>query len=471
MDDSWLLAGMVLLDTVTLTVCAAVLFARGRLAFSHPAIAYFFFHAFVVTFRSWNILAGQPTLFSDWPGRRYDGVSIDEICHAILVFDAALVLMTLGWLRAAADDLAAESTRRAAAAPIYRLWPPHVWRVAAVTFPIGLAFLVLLRGVGTDSGAGGGGWEQSTWLVLPKAWAGLSLVCLIYCYGFRPWLTVPMGLYLAVMALQGSHRFRVIIPVIMLVMIYLDRHRLRWPRLPMLALLLALGVLFFPLKQIGRAVRDGTSFTTLLETSQESLAAVQSGAQGDANLLDTVAATLTLVDETGYFYGKTYLAILVNPIPRVLWPGKPGLADWLDDISTPGRPLALCGMTTSLLGESYANFGYLGLLLIPLGFAYASGRFYFSAYRSPYDSVRRFTYLIVACNLIQVYRDGLISLVVFPLIQMVPMVAVVALHLVVPYLRMPRGLLKNSAPASPFAPLPLHARPAHGAAEQSGARP
>jgi len=40
-----------------------------------------------------------------------------------------------------------------------------------------------------------------------------------------------------------------------------------------------------------------------------------------------------------------------------------------------------------------------------------------------------FTYLLVACNLIQVFRDGLISLFVFTLINMLPLVVLVALDL------------------------------------------
>ncbi len=47
--------------------------------------------------------------------------------------------------------------------------------------------------------------------------------------------------------------------------------------------------------------------------------------------------------------------------------------------------------------------------------AYWLARIYFRSYRSSYYSVLRFGYLLIACNLIQVYRDGLMSLFIFTL--------------------------------------------------------
>jgi hypothetical protein len=54
-------------------------------------------------------------------------------------------------------------------------------------------------------------------------------------------------------------------------------------------------------------------------------------------------------------------------------------------------------------------------------------RFYFTAMRDSYYSVFRFIYIMVACNLIQVFRDGLISLVVFTLVNMAPLVVIAVL--------------------------------------------
>jgi hypothetical protein len=90
------------------------------------------------------------------------------------------------------------------------------------------------------------------------------------------------------------------------------------------------------------------------------------------------------------------------------------------------------GMIVTYLGESYANWGYLGIVVIPYLTAYWLARAYFRAYRSHYLSVARFIYLLVACNLIQVYRDGLVSIVIFTWVNMMPLMIIVTLHYIFP---------------------------------------
>ena len=92
--------------------------------------------------------------------------------------------------------------------------------------------------------------------------------------------------------------------------------------------------------------------------------------------------------------------------------------------------MAEVGMITTFIGEFYINFGHLGIIVMSYLMAYWLARIYFRAYRAGYHSVLRFTYLLIACNLIQVYRDGLMSLLVFTLVNMMPLAVIVLLHLV-----------------------------------------
>ena len=89
-------------------------------------------------------------------------------------------------------------------------------------------------------------------------------------------------------------------------------------------------------------------------------------------------------------------------------------------------------MVVTFWGEAYLNFGYVGIVIIPGLFAYGLGRFYFFAYEADYFTVARFAYLLVACMLIQIFRDGLMSLVIFPVVNMMPLTVIVILHYVVP---------------------------------------
>ena len=86
------------------------------------------------------------------------------------------------------------------------------------------------------------------------------------------------------------------------------------------------------------------------------------------------------------------------------------------------------GMVVTMLGESYLNFSYPGIVVMSFALAYLTGVWFHAACRAGYFSLEHFAYLLVACNLIQVFRDGLISLFVFIIINMFPLVVIVALH-------------------------------------------
>lgn len=417
-------------------VCSAALLARmGRLGHSHPATIYLVFHVLVVTQRLVGLLAGAPTLFSGF-GSRFEGVGEDELVRAALVADLGLVAFTIGAIKAGRDDLFGGALRAArgpvAAAPRRMLDTRKVWWVVALAVPLGVLFLLnfaAVPGLGPFVRADTREWSGSSWALLPRTWPGLGLLALIYVYGFVPWLVLPMGAYLLLMVYQGMHRFRVVLPLLLMVQIYLDRRGRRWPTAGMAAVLLSAVLLFYPLKTIGKMMQQGATPSEIAAHSQEIVGEVLAGRTGDQTILDQLASGLTLSDRSGaYYFGHTFLAVATLPVPRPLWHEKPGLADHIAEISTEQRPMAKWGMVLTYLGEAYVNFGTLGTLLIPALLGYGLARFYFVAYRAPYLSVLRLAYLLTACNLIQVYRDGLVSLLVFTLVHMMPLVLLLALH-------------------------------------------
>lgn len=67
-------------------------------------------------------------------------------------------------------------------------------------------------------------------------------------------------------------------------------------------------------------------------------------------------------DEVGFLYGSSYLAVLTLPIPRVLWPEKPGLVGGLvGDTFFAGSSF---GVPPGPTGEAYWNFGIAGVLVV-----------------------------------------------------------------------------------------------------------
>jgi len=425
----------VVIDLLVVCVCTVLLLRYARLSHSHPGTIYLFFHVYTFTIRLIAVCFGAPTMFSQYLVF-FEPVTLDEIVRAGILGDMALIAMTIGWIRSSVVDL-----RRVRKSPqqvesnSQNLKLRHIWTVVSIVFPLGLWGLwVFLSLPGVEGGRSElGEWQGSSWLIITQVWSGLALLALIYWYGFRWWLISPMIVYLFLMSIQGYHRFRVIIPALLLIQIYLDRKKLKWPPVYVTALLLGLIVIFFPLKEIGRMTQEGESLNLIVDTSRESVSEAMYAAAPDQMFLDEFACALTLIDEHGeYYYGRTYLNLVTLPIPRQWWPDKPTLADYLKDISKPWRPMSEMGMIVTFLGESYANFGLIGTLAVPFLVAYWLGRAHFKAYRNGYLSVTRFVYLLVACNLIQVYRDGLVSIIVFTWVNMMPLMMIVVLHYIGP---------------------------------------
>ena len=430
-----------------LLICTALLLRYGRLAHSHPAVCYLFFHSVAVTSRLIAILAGAETLFTSW-GVLFERVTEAEIARAVGLADLVLIIMTIAWITANRVD---SKRRHLDNSQSVTLSLHHIWRVVIIAFPVGVIGLAIIGSVPfiekpeIDLGE----WKESSWLLVTTTWAGLALLALIYWYGFRLWLAIPMGLYIFLMMIQGFHRFRAIIPLFLLLQIYLDRKQKRWPPLVATVPIVVAMLIFYPMKTIGRMAQQGATVGEISQSSSEIITDVMAGQNGDQTVLDQLACTLTLVDRSDkIYYGTTYLALVTSPIPRQWWPDKPGLADFLKDFSTPSRPMAEMGMIMTFIGDFYINFGYLGIVVMSFFTAYWLAGAYFRAYRSNYFSVFRFAYLMIACNLILVYRDGLMSLFIFTVVNMMPLTVIVILHFILPVRRKNARVALYSMPVS-----------------------
>jgi hypothetical protein len=413
-------------------LCLIALLRLARLSITHAATAYLAFHALFVSFRAIAIVNGAATLFS-WPGA--SAVTGQEISRAVMLCDLVLAAMTCGWILAAHR---AANSQVAAARDSSRALNPRIFKaVAGTAIPLGcIAMLLWSRFPGLPIHEMSGDWANSNWVVIAQTWTGLSLLALIYWYGFRPGLVMSIAIYFSWVVYQGNFRFRLLIPLILLVQIYLDRRGRRWPKLWGIAALVATGLLFFPLKGIGQRLQSNEPLDDLWQSTRAEIVNVMSGDHPDETILDQLASAITLADAHGRLYwGRTYAGLLTVAVPRQWWRQKPSLTEYQKEISTADRPMAQNGMVVTMLGEFYLNFSYFGVVVLSFVVAYLTGSWFHAAYRHGYFTLPHFTYLLVACNLIQVYRDGLISLFVFTIINMMPLTLIAALHL----LRSPVG--------------------------------
>jgi oligosaccharide repeat unit polymerase len=185
----------------------------------------------------------------------------------------------------------------------------------------------------------------------------------------------------------------------------------------------------FPMKEVGSLIQRGRPISDVIDVSLESLNNVFRGTSDDQMFLDMFASVMWLVDNSGrpLFYGTMYYPLLAMPVPRQIWPEKPALNWYWTEIDSPARPMYRAGMVASMLGEAYANFGLAGIIIVPFTLMYCLGKFYLTAMRRRYLSVYRFMYVVVASCSILIFRDGLFSAIVFPIVNMMPLVAIAVL--------------------------------------------
>lgn len=401
-------------------VVTLTLLMMRRLSFWHPMSIYVFFHFYSFTWRAINLVSGALPMYADNP----NGLAIKpfEFERAMIWADVGLAVFCL------ASFLAYLRFEKDSWLPLRRrvLSQEIILLICIPALPLGAAALYASKAqIVTSEAVADNGYFLAMGL-----WPIGCLGMLVFAYGFR-WYWVVMGLvYLGVVALQGYHRFMVVLPLIFFTAYYLQTRRLRWPTMPIIAGGLLLGMIFPQLKHIGRAYQNGDmqEAARLLALPLSESKSYEEAAAGES-FLDQFAGSMTMVDEADkHFFGSTYLAIITLPVPRDMWPAKPGLADHLAEISTDARPYSLEGRILTYLGEAYLNFSYVGLVFAPALLGYGLTLWCLRATSGPVLRFDCYLYTVFFMSFIQLFRDGMASLVVFTLAHNIPMFICWILH-------------------------------------------
>ena len=402
-------------------VIAVVVLMFRRMSFWHPLTIYLLFHFYSFTYRLIQILGGAPLMYTGQANA--EAITPDEIIRAMHWADAALLLFVAAswWAHKVFEAKSDQPVERRA------LNLNIAKAVGLLCLPLGAYFFYTVKTTGfvasIDSAATGYIQVMSMW---PIGVLGL----LIFAFGFRWHLLALTTFFLGAVAFQGYHRFMLILPLLYFAALYLQTQRKRWPGILMVVAALFVGLVFPRLKSIGASIQYG-DYGNALAMVQESF-----GKKGNEyevaateDFLDQLAGGLSLIDGNDHkFMGSTYLAILTLPVPRAMWPNKPGLADHLQEISTSGRRYDVEGRILTYLGEAYANFGYAGLILIPAILGYLLTAACLRATTGPMLRLGRYLYLVFFMALIQTFRDGLLSIFVFTFVHNMPMLFTWILH-------------------------------------------
>jgi hypothetical protein len=347
-------------------------------------------------------------------------MSSDEICRAAVLADVALSTMTIGWLYAVRR---ARTSSRSRVRPAPLALSRSVLVVAAVvTGIIGIIGLLKFGFAAAQPAAQLGEWKTSSYFFMTTSWALQAVLMLHFVLGFPKWLLfiTPLVLFITMF---NTARFTVVLGVLSLIFIYASRTGRRWPTLKLSILGVVLVLLFFPMKTISRAIRDGQGFETIM---QEAIDVYTAGANderhAEVDFLDMAACVMTLSDQYGErLWGRPWLLILAAPIPRQFWPDKPPLNEYLYLLQTNERPMFQMGMTPLIFGDAYLNFGIIGVMLWPLIVGYVMGRLYQKAILTSHLTGRRLMYLVLLACSLQLYRDCLVQALLFPLTDYLPL--------------------------------------------------
>jgi hypothetical protein len=180
-----------------------------------------------------------------------------------------------------------------------------------------------------------------------------------------------------------------------------------------------LGLLWFMYKPVSQGIVAGEDVEAIWTRAQNYLQdSFDRGASLDTQFLDMQATSMAAADEAGVrYYGTMYLPLVYLPIPRFVWPDKPSLAEYAKKITSSSRPIATVGMPPTLSGEGYMEFGWIGCAIIPFLYMYGMQTAYRRVSGLDITSVARWTYLIFLVSMLQIFRDGLISLFLYPFVE------------------------------------------------------
>jgi hypothetical protein len=245
-------------------------------------------------------------------------------------------------------------------------------------------------------------------------------VLIAWGFRFRPLALVPFCVFVAFRLAVGWSRYTFIMSTISLALFYLFEKRVKWFKLRLLPLFLAIVSAFLILSSQRSIVADFLSGRTSHTYSQVAERHFFDGM--DFASLEFLEYIINIVPSQtlSFNYFSNSLEIFTAPIPRMFWPEKPvGPPVKFFNINDYGFPM---GITVSLIGEGWQSLGMAGVAIWCLlgGILWGSiYRYFVMNLRSTY--VVSF-YLLLLPFSIQWFRDGyLLSLVKAPFFFMLPL--------------------------------------------------
>ena len=377
----------------------------------HPATWYFIFQGVLFTLRP--ILARIYGFDQIYRAAQFTPSPHDKTV-ALLGADLAFAIFVLLSVRVGREPFTvAPGARRRDAAPRFT---PSLWLTFTLCLPPALLSLTAKLGerfsdaattmvLDARTGAlvnttNNGYFTDAVLMLMPlimlAAWAGR----------FRLWSLIPLALFVVAKAGTGG-RWPFVMTTIAVSLYWMYGRRLRWfpPRALLAALpIVALFTIVGADRGAGlRALVTGQQVTTADDyfTSRPLEPMDYANMEFFEFLVHIVPA------KTGtYDYFLSNLQVLTEPVPRVLWRGKPLGAPitrfYLYDYGP------AIGMTWSIAGVGWMEAGWLGIVVWTALFGWFYGALYRWFVRSDQSRYKAAVYMLALAITLQTYRDGVL---------------------------------------------------------------
>ena len=242
------------------------------------------------------------------------------------------------------------------------------------------------------------------------------------------WLNLfPSLLYVGYRAWFGWSRWTILLFLLLIVMAYCWHFRKRWLPLWSVAVAIPVLILFNLLghnRDLLKSIVTGEEVRVVDHdpgmTREEKLRK-QLDTQDYSNF-DYLSYVVSVVPERTeeYSYGTQYLQLFTEPIPRILWKGKP--------VGAPVKTISLgaygnfVGLTVSLPGDGWISGGWIGLVVTLSLVGAVLGWAHRTFWTHTENRLGCLLYLVGLAMVPQWYRDGGISISKFLLFTLSPVI-------------------------------------------------
>lgn len=403
------------LDIFIVVLLFLYMVKEKQLNILNSALIYWCIHVFFITFRGIQIFfLGAKIISNKWYSTY---ITLEEIEKAILIADVSLVAFFVGFNAFTLSFKKSGNQLSKKFPAIIEGRPKWISNYLIAITILGLIGIATYRSIADRD------LETADYSTFSNMMTGLgiiSAIILLYVKGFKKIYVTYFFLLIVFYSLQGENRFRVVLALLFVLMLYLKTLELKMPPIKYYILGFVFILFSFPLKEVGKAYQE-TGKIEFAEVIKDSYEDFTEGESGDMSFIEQSAGMIGAIDiKDKIFYGNTYNSIFFFFVPRSVWPEKPALNQWQHEISITGRDFGEMGQISLISGESYANFRFIGVFVI----SFLIGRWYSFLYNKyanlPYQHKGFLLLLLFNMVLFQVWRDGMISLVLFPFLNYLP---------------------------------------------------